>query len=142
MTHHPERELDQWAAQWAVQAMARWTLTVAIGLGVLIVLGGDARFSEPSYAAALRYPYAPESWGVILLLIGTAGLVTSLWGWLRPTAVALFLVAAWCLFFGFSFASTAADNPHAGTTGAPIYGFALVTSILLAVVHWKSAASR
>lgn len=136
---HPERQLDTWTAQWAIQALARWTLTVAIILGLLIVIGGEPRFSAPSYAAALRYPYAPESWGVALSIAGVFGLVSSLVGRLRWTAIGLLLVAVWCLFFGLSFADTAASNPNAGTTGVPIYGFALVVSVLLAVVHWKSA---
>jgi len=138
----PERKLDQWTAQWSVQALARWTLTIALVLGVLIIVGGAERWQSPSYAAALRFPLAPQSWGVVLGCAGLIGLISSLFGRLRATAICLAVVTIWCLFFGFSLLSAALTYRAAGTTGVPIYAFAAVVSGLLAVVHWKSAEPR
>lgn len=135
----PERKLDVQIAQWAIQALARWLLTVGIGLGALILIGGDPRFTGAAYATALRYPYAPESWGIVIGLVGVVGIVASLLGRLKLTAAMLYLFAAWCLFFAHSFIQTATENPAAGTTGVPVYIGLAVSSILLGVVHWKSA---
>lgn len=137
----PERKLDRAVAQWAVQALARWNLTVAVMLGLLILIGGDPRFSSASYATALRYPYAPESWGVVVGVLGLIGIAASLCGQLKATAVTLYGLAAWCLFFAHSFFETAHENSDAGTTGIPIYLGVAVTSCVLGVVHWKSARS-
>lgn len=138
----PERKLDAWSAQWAVQALARWMLTVATALGVLIVVGGRVRWSSPAYADALRVPGAPESWGIALLILGVAGICCSLSGWLRCVATCLFLNAAWYAFFTFSLFTVAQRTPTSGTTGIGIYIGACVTSGVLAVVHWRSYAGK
>lgn len=135
----PERKLDIDIARWAIQALARWMLTVAVVLGSLIVIGGKERFTGVSYEAALRYPYAPESWGIVLLVVGVVGLIASVSGKLRMVGATLYAEAVWCLFFAYSFAETATKNPVAGTTGPAIYAGASVVLAVLGVVHWKSA---
>lgn len=135
----PERKLRAREAQWTVQAFARGALTIALILGVLIVIGGRARWSSPSYETALDYPYAPASWGYIVGLIGIVGLGASLAGRLKIVAVTLYVLAVWTFFFAISFIQTAAKNDNAATTGIPVYlGFA-VGSCLLGVIHWRSS---
>lgn len=138
----PERKLDVSIAQWAIQALARWMLTVGVLLGAFIIVGGDLRFTGAAYETALRYPYAPQSWGVAAGLIGVVGIAASLFGRLKVTAVALLLLAAWCLFFAHSFYQTATESSVSGTTGIPVYVGVAVTSAVLGVVHWKSANLR
>lgn len=137
-----ERQLDQAMAQWAIQALARWALTVAVGLGALIVVGGADRWRGPTYAGALQFPAAPESWGYTLAAVGLVGIGCSLLGRLRGVAAALVAVSVWSSFFALSFVATAWRDPNAGTTGVGIYGFTAVVAALLAVVHWKSAPPR
>lgn len=139
-TREVERNLRPWEAQWAIQAMARGILTIGLLLGALIVIGGQARWSSPSYETALAYPYAPESWGYVLGVVSLLGLVASLTGRLRTVAISLFVFAIWCLFFGISFAQTAAANPTAATTGIPVYLGTAVAACLVGLVHWKSRA--
>lgn len=138
----PERKLDVMIAQWAIQALARLMLTIGFALGLLIVIGGDLRFTGAAYETALRYPYAPESWGIIVGTLGAVGIIASLLGRLKITAAALYLLAAWCLFFAHSFYRTATINPVSGTTGIPVYIGVAVASAVLGVVHWKSANVR
>lgn len=134
----PERKLDPGLAQWAIQALARWTLTVAIGLGIMILVGGRARWASPAYADAIRYPGAPYSWGAIVGLAGVVGIACSLRGRPRGVAACLFVVSAWCLFFCISLISGAFRSPIAGTTGIAVYAGTSVTAGVLAVIHWQS----
>lgn len=134
-----ERRLRAHEAQWAVQAMARGILTLGAILGTLIVIGGRARWSSPSYEIALTYPYAPASWGIVLGIASVIGIVGSVYGKLRVVAVALHLFAMWCVFFDISFIQTATANPNAATTGIPVYfGFA-IGAVVLGVAHWRSS---
>lgn len=135
----PERRLRAGEAQWAIQAMARGILTVGVILGALIILGGESRWSSPSFREALTYPYAPESWGWVLGVASLVGLVGSVIGRLKYVTGALFIIAVWSFFFAFSFWKTALDIPTAGTTGIPVYLGLAVACILLGIVHWRSA---
>jgi hypothetical protein len=133
------RKLDPGLAQWAIQALARWIFTVGVGLGVLILVGGRARWSSPAYQDALRYPGAPTSWGWAVGLVGLVGISCSLRGQLRGVAVCLYLTSAWCGFFVISLVTTAIRIPIAGTTGIGVYTGVSVVAGVLAAVHWRSA---
>lgn len=135
----PERKLDPNVSNWTVQALGRLFYTYAIYLGIAIVLGGDPRFSAPSYASAMGFPGAPESWGVVVALAGAFGLVTSLAGHHRLVQYGLYALAAWSFFFGLAFADAALANPMAGTTGPPAYGVIGITCIVLGVAHRKAS---
>lgn len=119
--------------------MARGILTIGIILGFLIIVGGQERWSSPSFESAMAYPYAPESWGWVLGGSSLVGLFGSLTTRLRIVSVTLFITAIWSLFFGISFIKTAAGNPFAATTGIPVYLGMAVACIILAEVHWRSA---
>lgn len=126
-------------AHWTVRALARLWLSIALILGVVIIVGGRDRWSSPGYRNALDYPYAPTSWGIALCLIAAVGLVGALTHRLRLTAGGLVALAVWCIFFAFSFWNVARNNPLAGTTGIPIYLGTAVTALVLAVGHWRNA---
>lgn len=133
-----ERKLDIALSQWTVQALSRLALTFALFAGALILAGGEERFGSRSYADALTYPGAPDSWGWVSFAIGIFGLSTSLWGRLRMTWWALMGLAVWSGFFGLSFATTAMDDPRASTTGAAVYFYLAVNSVVLGVAHRRS----
>lgn len=137
----PDRRLDGRACQWVVMTLARGMLTIGIMLGALIILGGEIRWSSPTFEAALAYPYAPASWGWILGTVSLTGLTGSVFGHLKITAVALIALAVWSIFFGISFLQTAIHNPAAATTGIPLYLLGLPSAAtLVALVHWRSNA--
>lgn len=134
-----ERRLDAALSRWVVQSLARGALTVGLALGLFIIIGGRARWSSPSYEAALTYPYAPASWGFAIGAVALLGLLASLAGRYRGVAAALFLSAVWALFFCWSFLTTAVHNPAAATTAIPMYlGYACAAAVL-AVAHWRSS---
>lgn len=135
----PERRLNSREAQWTVQAIARGILTIGLWLSLSILVGGEERWSSPSYETALNYPYAPESWGWVIGAASVAGIVASLMGRLRIVAGSLFLIAVWALFFAWSFLDTAASNPLAATTGIPIYVGLAVACLLVGAVHKRSS---
>lgn len=134
-----ERRLRAREAQWVVLAMARGLLTIGTILGVLIIIGGRARWASPSYEVALTYPYAPASWGYAIGVMSVLGLLGSLTGRLRLVSIALFVFAVWSIFFGISFIQTAATNPNAATTGIPVYLGMAVGSLLVGIAHWRSS---
>jgi len=130
-----ESKLPVHFAPWVIQALGRLALTAAVILGLIIIIGGRARFSGPSFASALAYPGAPASWGIVLGVLGIAGLSASLLGGLRITRWALYGMATWALFFAYSFVQTAARDTGAGTTGIVIYVYVAVNAIVLGVAH-------
>lgn len=135
----PERKLDLSTAQWTIQALGRLALTFAMVVGVLIIIGGDERFGGRSYANALTYPGAPESWGWAVLIIGALGMLFSLVG--RPHQVwyCLFLLSVWSGFFAFSFATTAFLDPKSSTTGAAVYTYVALSTLILGVAHRRGS---
>ena len=132
------QRLNADTCQWVVQALTRLLATYSVALGVLILLGGRARWSGPSYVTALMLPGAPASWGVVLLIVG----VLTIWGTFRVKLATVMLgcysIAVWCFFFGMAGLKTAYDNPLAGTTGIPTYAVLGVTSAILGVVYMQS----
>ena len=133
-----ELNLSPDIARWVVQALARWWGTVAIAVGMLIILGGEERWSSPSFAAALLVPGAPASWGLVVATFGALTLVGSFTPRLKVTAAGLFGVAVWCLFFAGAMLKTALDNPGAASTGAAVYTGVAVTTLVLCAAYWRS----
>jgi hypothetical protein len=134
----PDHRLRIRECQWAVLAIGRGLLLIGVILGTLIIVGGDLRWSSPSFAVAKTYPYAPTSWGWLLGLLSVVGLIGSIFGRFRLVASTLFVMAVWCMFFGISFFVTAIDNPKAATTPVPIYLGMAVGSVVIGQVHWRS----
>lgn len=138
MFTRPERKLNVGIAQWVVQALARLALTFGVIVGILILVGGEQRFGSRSYAAALTYPGAPDSWGWFALTAGALGLLASLIGKVRWVWWALLLLAIWSLFFAISFMQTAYLDPHASTTGIAVYAYVAISSLIIGVAHRDS----
>jgi hypothetical protein len=134
----PERKLDPGIAQWTVQALSRVALTFGVLVGSLILMGGEERFGSAALSAALSYPGAPESWGLVALLAGLAGLVASALA--RPWGVwwSLMALSVWSFFFATSFAEAALNNEQTPLTGIAVYAYVAVTSLVLGVAHRNS----
>lgn len=137
----PERKLNPSISQWTVQALGRLALIFATIVGILILVGGEQRFGSPSLSAALSYPGAPDSWGVVALVAGLSGLVASYLG--RPLYVwwSLMLLSTWATFFAFSFIESATRDPGAATTGVAVYAYVAVSSLILGVAHRDARGS-
>jgi hypothetical protein len=107
----------------AVRAAIRGVGVFALILGATTWLGGAARMSSPSYAAAValanRLNVAPATlWGSTLMAAGVLVLLCR-----RTRVVGMLLVASWCLFFALSLLISALANPRAGLTGVVVYAF-------------------
>lgn len=135
-----EQKLDIQISRWVVQALARLSLTFGVILGALIVIGGEPRFSGPSYASALTYPGAPTSWGVAVALFGLLGITASLLGRTRWVSWMLYLCTGWALFFSYSLVQSAIESNTAGLTGPVIYTHFAISAVVLGVAHAKSQA--
>lgn len=134
----PQNKLEIGASLWVVQSIARLTLTFGVVIGLFIIAGGAARWQGPSYASALAYPGAPESWGYVALITGVIGLLGSLQARMILVAWSLYLLAAWALFFAISVGSAAYGNPNAGTTGVAVYLYVALVGIVVGVAHHRS----
>lgn len=133
----PQRLIDPNAARWVVQALGRLACTMALLIGAAIIWGGDIRFSGPSYASALTYPGAPESWGIVIGLAGLVGLLGSLLSRLWLTRWSLYTITAWCLFFTITLIQAAAHLPNAGLTGPFVYLYFAVSAAVLGAAHHR-----
>lgn len=118
-----------------MQALGRLAASMAIVMGLVIVVGGEGRWIGPSYKAALAVPGAPESWGMALGAVGLLTLAGSLLGSLGATRLGLYGIAVWALFFAISVAKAAYYDPHAGTTGIIAYFYIAIQLVVLAVAH-------
>lgn len=131
----------KWATPGTVAARATiWTFVIyALWQGAGIVLGGEARWSGPSFTYLRETPGAPASWGWALiglgLLLGYASL--SLSWWLK--LFALGGISVWSLGFasGAQYAMSTVET--AGTTGGPSY---LLIAILAAIVILPDEARK
>lgn len=131
----------KWATPGTVAARATiWTFVIyALWQGAGIVLGGEARWSGPSFTYLRDTPGAPASWGWALvclgLLLGCASLCTS-W-WLKCFALAG--MSVWSLGFasGAQYATTTVDT--AATTGGPAY---LLIAIIAAILILPDEARK
>lgn len=133
-----QEQLDSGTSRWMIQSLGRLTATLALVIGIGIMIGGRARFSGQAYETALAYPGAPWSWGVVAASLGCWGILASLRGLPRHVSFALMGLGAWAFFFAISFLESAFTNPNVGLTGPIIYGYLTLTSIFLAVAHWNS----
>ena len=128
-------KIDPGAAAWTIQALARLICTFAILIGFAIIVGGEQRWLSPSFEVALRYPAAPESWGVVILAFGSVGLLGSLLDRYVYVKWPLYLIAVWALFFAGNFAVSAYQYALASNTGPLAYGTLGVVSLVLGVAH-------
>lgn len=134
----PDRSEDIAIYLWIVRALTRLALTFGIVVGTLILIGGEERFGSRSYANALLYPGAPWSWGIVAFLAGALGLLGSIARWREAVWWGLLILTTWSTFFAISFASTAAADPGASTTGVAVYSYVAISSVILGLAHRRS----
>lgn len=131
-----EMAVDPHLSQWALRALTRLMAVVSIGLGVTVLIGGEARFMGASFEAARAAPGAPWSWGVAALVAGltiAAGTITK-----QPRIVAggAWLGAFWAILFGWSFLVTFHGNVEVAGTGMWVYLFLACAYGLIGGVHY------
>lgn len=110
-------------------------LGVAVGvlaLSAACLLGGDARFSAPSFTYIMRY-VAHEVWGVLFFIAGAL----ALWGQLRVERRTMLLGhglgAAGALYWVLANAAAAIELDNASWTPACAYGILAWTHACLAI---------
>lgn len=107
----------------------------AIFQGVLIILGGRARFSQVGYITAMLLPGAPASWGVVLLIGGTLAFVGLKNRKYMIGATGMAICGVWSFAFGGAFLISAIQHSNANLTAMAAYGKDGVLFILMASVH-------
>lgn len=114
-----------------VRYTARLLGAGGLALGMVILLGGRARFGAAAFAAARTVPGEHLTWGALAAAAGALILTASafrLWALLTWAQAALGL---WCLFFAGGIVIAAVDDPRSGLTGAVVY---MLVGLIL-IVH-------
>lgn len=107
----------------------------AIFQGVLIILGGPARFSQVGYVTALLIPGAPASWGLVLLIGGILAFVGLKNRKYMIGAAGMAVCGVWSFAFGGAFLISAIQHSDANLTAMAAYGKDGVLFILMASVN-------
>lgn len=105
--------------------------------GMLILIGGDDRFSQIGYIFALSVPGAPSTWGWVILTFGIMsfiGVKNRMYTW---SMVGMTGSGLWSLSFGTAFLLSAANYPNANLTAIATYGKDAVLFFLMASVMAK-----
>jgi hypothetical protein len=107
-----------------------FTRLTAVGLlafgavyGLIALVGGEGRWSEPAYEVALQVPGAPESWGVVLLGSALLAMIGVAVRALPVIMVGLAGCAAWAACFALCLGIVAYRNPGVGFGGVAIWVF-------------------
>lgn len=118
---------------WVDKHLSQWITSVVImihvGLGSVILAGGDKRFSKPSYQPLLDYSFGNSwVWGLVILisgaLIATPFRLTNILG--------LWIGMVWHLVWMSCFTIAMLNFETAAATPLPMYGgLALLCSALL-----------
>jgi hypothetical protein len=132
------RHLPDELSRWSVQALTRLFATYAIAQGVIIVMGGAERWRGAALAVAMQVPGAPATWGIALGVFGVLALGGTFLVRLRLTALALWLIGAWCMFFAISQLLVVVNEPTAATTGIGTYTVLAVAASVLAVTYRRA----
>lgn len=89
--------------------------------GIMIIIGGEQRFSAVAYSTALLVPGAPQSWGWFLAFAGTlsfAGIKNRSY---RLGMTAMTLAGVWSMFFAIAFLVSALEHEQANVTAVAVY---------------------
>lgn len=117
----PFQRLDATASKILVQMLARALALYGVVQGVGILLGGSGRWDGvPALELALAVPGAPPTWGVVILVLGVACMVGT-YRSVRVTKWACYGIGGWGVFFALSLIPVVLTEPHAATTGPPVY---------------------
>lgn len=107
--------------------------TIGIVYGVLVCIGGPARWSSAVYGTVSMVPGSPYVWGVIIAIAGVFTITGSATLNMRLRDVGLWLFAAWLVFFGAGIAISASRN-HAVAYAGTILLFGIAVQLL---VFWR-----
>lgn len=108
--------------------------------GLLIVLGGDHRFSQQGYRYAMMVIGAPSSWGWVLGIFGLLSFISLRNRMYTSAMVGMTGCALWSFSFGGSFLIAALQNNNANLTAIAAYGkdgvlFLLTASAMAKLRH-------
>lgn len=107
----------------------------AIGQGILIILGGDGRWSAIAYITASMAPGAPASWGWVLLTCGIFAFTGIKNRMYVVGMVSMGIAGLWSMAFAIAFLSSALKYPEANVTAVAVYGKDAVLFILVALAQ-------
>jgi hypothetical protein len=120
---------------WAAAGYAIWQ-------GVGIVLGGDIRWTGPTYTIVREAPGGPYAWGAASIALGVMILIGSMLRHWRVKAVGLLGLSGWSLAFSYGFGAAILADPTAGTTGAAAYAYICVSTAILVWVDEAGTGRR
>lgn len=115
----------------AMMRLSAYILSIfGIVIGILILLGGDLRFSGIAYTTAMLVYGAPQIWGwtmLIFAIVGFAGVKNRMY---RVGMWGMGLCGVWCMLFALAFFISAIQYENANLTAIAAYT-ALGTLFLL-----------
>jgi hypothetical protein len=116
---------DRVLVDWVSNVMT----AVHVGLGVAIIVGGQVRFSPPSYDPLVEMANgAVWIWGAWILV--SAGMMIIPFKWIQ--VVGLWLGMCWMIMWSVLFAVAMFRFPEASSTATVAYaGFAMIDAALL-----------
>ena len=123
--HEPPHSRYACARFWAALAAG-----MAYTLGLVLVLGGDARVSASAYSGIGAYG-GHVVWGAVFMGVAVFTWVCA-WRWHRFLGAALIVQALPFAGIAVMFALAAVEYPDANLTAAPIYGWIMVLHACLA----------
>jgi len=135
--------------------LARMTIWLwgfyAIWQGCGVISDGQARFSDPIYAALNRTPEPTRTWGTVLIVSGVLMILGSVLqslrgeprkqvGWFLK-GIGCFGVAVWCVTFAIG-GWLARDIPTSSGTAARTYAAIAVGVLILVFIDERKAVRR
>lgn len=129
----PEAALERWLLRAVILIIGAGSTL----MGVSLLLAGPGRFSSPGFATARLVPGGVYTWGVLILIAGSATLSGA--GAWHPHILrwACLGMAFWYLWFDLSLIVTSAMDPRGSVTGAVVY--LMVTALCLLL--WSAAGT-
>lgn len=132
-----ERRFNVIAATFAARVSIWLYCVYAIGQGAGIILGGDKRWSSPTFQYLVKVPGVTFTWGLVLAAAGTIALVGSVFRIFALKLLGLAGIIFWSLCFSAGAFAATLHDPRVGTTSGPVH---LV--VALAVVVLTSISER
>jgi hypothetical protein len=118
---------------WEERLLVQWVTSIMIavhwGLGLSVLVGGQARFTIPTYQPLIDLTNGHVwIWGVAIML--SAFLMTM--PWKVPTVVGTWLGMVWMIMWASLFSVSLLQYPQAAATPVVAYaGFAMINAALL-----------
>lgn len=103
------------------RAISQIVAGYALVQGMLIILGGEDRFSSPGYRVALGVPGAPTIWGVVIMLSGAVLIAGKAMHRNRVASVGAAFCSVWSFLFAVAFYRSAVLSESANLTAIATY---------------------